>query len=103
MVDSVQVSPKLRRATDGYMHWCVACEEMHPLPDSWVFDHNLEMPTFSPSFRHGSVDMGQCCHYTLTAGVLTYHSDCTHAMANAVIALADLPIEYQDPPIETKD
>jgi hypothetical protein len=28
-----------------------ACEEMHPLPDSWTFNGDVDKPTFSPSFK----------------------------------------------------
>lgn len=96
--DSLQVSSKLRRATNGLMHWCPACEEMHPLPDSWSFDGNLESPTFTPSFKHGPTNAGSnnICHYVLTAGVLNYCGDCTHAMAGQSIPLPELPVELRD-------
>lgn len=48
-----QVSAKMRRTTTGFAWWCPACAEMHPLPDGWTFDGNVNSPTFSPSFRHG--------------------------------------------------
>ena len=97
-VDSVQVSSKLRRATTGLMHWCPACEEMHPLPNTWTFDGNLESPTFSPSFKHSSTNAGSnaVCHYVLTAGVLYYQGDCTHVMAGQSVPLPDLPPELRD-------
>ena len=78
---------------------------MHPLPDSWTFDGNLESPTFSPSFKHfTSMPDGSraadfvpwCCHYVLTAGVLNYCSDCTHAMAGQSVPLPDLPPDLTD-------
>ncbi len=97
-VDSVQVSSKLRRAESSYMHWCPACEEMHPLPDSWAFNGDLEMPTFTPSFRHGPTNAGSnnICHYVLTAGVLNYCGDCTHTMAGQSVSLPELPLELRD-------
>jgi hypothetical protein len=49
----MQAGPKMRRTTQGYAWFCPACKEMHPLPDGWKFDGNLERPTFSPSFRYG--------------------------------------------------
>lgn len=93
-VDSVQVSSKLRRSTTGLMCWCPACEEMHPLPDSWTFDGNLESPTFSPSFKHTTSNT--VCHYVLTAGVLNYCGDCTHAMAGQSVPLPELPEWLRD-------
>lgn len=111
-----QVSSKLRRSTEGYSWWCPACEEMHPLPDRWTFDGNLESPTFSPSFRHtgkqttkvngewtgewvrdangNAVDW--CCHYIVTAGQVAYCGDCTHAMAGQTIPMPPLPSFMRD-------
>ncbi len=81
------------------MHWCPACEEMHPLPDTWAFNGNLEVPSFTPSFKHGPTNAATnaICHYTLTDGILTYHNDCTHTLVNQVVPLPDLPLELQDP------
>lgn len=106
-----QVSSTLRRATGGYLHWCPGCEEMHSLPDSWTFDGNLENPTFTPSFRHSGIlkilDAGKwtgdwvrdingntvpfVCHYILTAGILNFCSDSTHALKGASVPLPKLP------------
>lgn len=107
-----RVSSKLRRRTDGYAHWCPACGELHPLPDSWKFDGNLESPTFTPSFKHTGkqaiVDargewtgewrcdaegkaLDGVCHYVLTAGVLNFCGDCTHEMAGKSVPLPVLP------------
>lgn len=111
-----QVSSKLRRQTGGYAHWCPACEEMHNMPDSWTFDGNLEQPTYSPSFRHSGMQrinqdgkwtgewargadgkpLPWVCHYILTAGVLNYCGDCTHALAGKSVPLPDLPPELRD-------
>jgi len=92
-----QVSAVLRRAANGYVHWCPACEEMHILPDSWTFDGNLEKPTFQPSFKHeGGSTPGWCCHYVLTAGVLNFCSDCSHAMAGQSVPLPPIPAEHRD-------
>ncbi len=107
-----QVSSKLRRAENGYSHWCPGCGEVHLIPDSWNFDGNLEQPTFSPSVKitgkltvkdsHGewtgewvrdangnAVD--DCCHYILTVGVLNFCGDCTHVLAGQSVPLPDLP------------
>lgn len=112
----MQVSAKLRRAQSGYAHWCPACEEMHALPDGWTFDGNLELPTFSPSFKHtgkqtikkdgrwtgewardangNAVDW--CCHYVLNQGVLHFCTDCSHALKGRSVPLPDLPAEFRD-------
>jgi hypothetical protein len=84
---------------------------MHPLPDSWTFDGNLECPTFSPSFRHSGIQRvfvsgkwtGEwvrdangntipfTCHYVLTAGVLNFCGDCTHVLSGKAVPLPQLP------------
>lgn len=106
-----QVSSKLRRATQGYEHWCPACEEMHMLFDSWNFvNKDLEKPTFTPSFKHTGIKtikvngvwtgewerdangkgIPYVCHYILTDGILHFCGDCTHSMLGPV-PLPDLP------------
>jgi len=89
---------------------------MHKLPDGWVFDGNLESPTFSPSFRHSANQRifadgkwtGEwkrdasgnpipfTCHYILTAGVLNFCSDCTHALVGQLVPLPPLPEGFVD-------
>jgi hypothetical protein len=111
-----QVSSVLRRGAGCYFHWCPACEEMHPLPDAWSFDRNLEAPTFTPSFKHEGIQRvfadgkwtGEwkrdaagntvpfVCHYVLTAGVLNFCGDCTHSLAGQTVPLPDLPLGLTD-------
>lgn len=66
---------------------------MHPLPDGWKFDGNLESPTFEPSFRHtyGPGQPDRCCHYSLIKGVLHFAKDCSHAMRSQSVPLPPLP------------
>lgn len=84
---------------------------MHPLPDSWTFDGNLEKPTFRPSFKHTGVKIVKVdgkwtgefvrdaaghtvpcvCHYHLTAGQLQFCVDSTHALAGKTVPLPDVP------------
>jgi hypothetical protein len=103
-----QVSPFLRRTTDGYAHWCPACEEIHVFEvPKWTFDGNLTCPTFAPSMsiswgdptRLGAKagEMGARCHYNLTAGILHYHPDCTHTMRHTQVPLPVLPSFMRDP------
>lgn len=111
-----QVSSKLRRGQGAYFHWCPGCQEMHPLPDSWAFDGNLESPTFTPSFKQEGVQrvfingkwtgawkrdaegktIPFICHYILTGGVLNFCSDSTHSLAGQSLPLPDLPPELTD-------
>lgn len=105
-----QISTKLRRGHASYFHWCPGCEEMHPLPDRWTFDGNLEAPSFTPSFKHTltrfdsytseGIGLGGrrevSCHYVLTAGKLHFCDDSHHVLKGQVIDLPELPIEYRD-------
>lgn len=89
---------------------------MHRLPDSWKFDGNLESPTFSPSFKHTGMQtvkvdgkwtgewvrdaagkpVPNVCHYILTAGVLNFCGDSTHALAGKSVPLPSLPEGFAD-------
>jgi hypothetical protein len=113
-----QISPFLRKADygHGHCHWCPGCEEMHEIPDSWSFDGNVDAPTFSPSVKitgkqiikldgkwtGGWVRDGDgntvdyCCHYILTAGILNFCADSTHALAGHVVPLPELPVGLRD-------
>lgn len=112
-----QVSAKLRKVEGGYSHWCPGCEESHILPhDGWIFNGDLNAPTFTPSFRHTGKrrvfieaewsgewrkdNQGNLiefvCHYILTNGILNFCGDSTHAMANDKVPLPDLPVELRD-------
>jgi hypothetical protein len=84
---------------------------MHPLPDSWQFNGDLENPTFQPSFKHegfktvneDGVWTGEwerdlndnlipfICHYVLTSGILNFCGDCTHSLAGKSVPLPILP------------
>lgn len=114
-----QVSKVLRRAESGYTHWCPACLEMHPLPDSWDFNGDVDCPTFTPSFKHEGVvtekdENGNwtgewvrdsdgnpikfICHYILTDGILNFCGDCSHDMKNLSVPMVELPAFYKDKP-----
>lgn len=112
-----QVSSTMRRGRDRYFHWCPACEEMHPLPDSWKFNGNVDRPTFAPSFKHtlvrwsGGIDahgIGQgerqqvICHYTITDGLIQFHLDSWHKRTD-IVAMPPLPAVAADFTIETQD
>jgi hypothetical protein len=92
---------------------------MHPLPDKWTFDGNLENPTFTPSFKQSGIKTEYVngkwtgewirdaqgntvpfvCHYILTSGQLHFCDDSTHALAGKVVPLPDLPEGLTDVPV----
>lgn len=92
--------PILRRFDRGYWHWCPACEDTHPLWDSWKFDGNTDKPTFTPSFAQGFVrwtggvdDRGLgrgekqnlTCHYFITDGNIQFCPDSWHGRSDIVV------------------
>lgn len=99
------LSPVLRGSLEEPGMWCPGCEEMHVLPwkrGKWTFDGNVDAPTFTPSFLikwTGTDDDGAgielVCHFILTAGVLNFCSDCTHALAGKSVLLPQLPPELR--------
>jgi hypothetical protein len=112
-----QISSCLRRATNGYCHWCPGCKEMHLIGDSWTFDGNLEVPTFSPSVkitgrqiiknergewtgewvRDGAGNpIDFVCHYFLTAGQFQFCGDSSHELAGQTVPLPALPSWLRD-------
>jgi hypothetical protein len=68
---------------------------MHPLPDTWTFNGNIEQPTFSPSFRQHIGD-GIICHYTVTDGQLNFCSDSMHSLAGCTVPLPEIPVHLRD-------
>ena len=79
-------------ALDGYVHWCPGCDEAHFIADTWKFDGNMDLPTFTPSVKlqHGSRGQNGVCHYFLTHGELRFCSDSTHHLKGCTIPLPDL-------------
>jgi hypothetical protein len=105
------LSAKLRSVEGGVAHWCPACDESHVYRvPRWMFDGNVDSPTFSPSMliswgTWGDDDPedkekydGRICHYFLTAGKLAYCGDSTHALAGQTVDLPDWPKAYEERP-----
>lgn len=113
-----QVSPVLRRAVGRYIHWCPACEQMHPLPDSWTFNGNMNKPTFTPSFAQtfvrwtgginaSGLGIGEkqhvLCHYIITDGQLRFCEDSWHKRTD-IVAMPLIPPHVRDEfGVETQD
>lgn len=112
----MQVSSILRRAHDRFFHWCPACEEMHPLPDSgWKFSGDVNKPTFTPSFKHSGLrtvnvngkwtgewvrdaagnPVDGTCHYIITAGNIQFCPDSWHKRSD-IVAMPAIPADLAD-------
>jgi hypothetical protein len=86
----MMVTRKLRRATGRYFHWCPACRELHPLPDKWSFNGNVERPSFSPSFRQHTT-RGEC-HYTIADGQIHFYADSYHGRED-IVTMPNFPTQ----------
>lgn len=95
-----QINNRLR-SVEGhhFAHYCDGCEMMHGVPTSWTFNGDFASPTVTPSMhitgwqREGPIGGQQdgVCHYVMTAGIITYCSDCTHKLAGQVVPIPELP------------
>lgn len=95
----------LLRTETHFIHYCTACDHIHPLPyHGWDYNNDPERPTFSQSFEHtlhdyydgridGYVQASGICHYTITGGRIQYHNNCTHTFAGKTVDMVVLP-EY---------
>lgn len=92
------MSEVIRRGNHRWWHWCPACNRAHPIPDGWgwEFDGNLDVPTFSRSFRQTFYDEARggrvTCHYHITAGQLQFCVDSWHARSD-IVAMPLLPAD----------
>lgn len=68
--------------------------------DAWKFNGDYDRPTFQPSVlvtghcgrtNTGSATREGRCHSFVTAGVISFLKDCTHALANQSAPLPDWP------------
>lgn len=99
-----------------YEHYCPGCKELHMVGPSWHFNGDVDVPTFSPSFkvtgnRVTKDESGKwtggwerdpagnlipyVCHYFITAGKIAFCSDSTHELAGQTLPLLSLPEHCQ--------
>jgi len=82
---------------------------MHPLPDSWTFNGDFELPTFQPSFRQtfhrNDVDAPGAtveCHYIITDGKIQFCPDSWHRRSD-IVQMPLIPDWISDFGQETQD
>lgn len=82
---------------------------MHPLPDRWKFNGDVNNPTFEPSFDQGYVhwtggivdNLGtgerqqRQCHYIITDGKLQFCSNSWHKRSD-IVAMPPIPPDLKD-------
>ena len=82
----------------GEFHfWCPGCEMMHVVYTDkttkgpcWVFNGNMEFPTFNPSIRvqwHKNGVGDQLCHSFVKDGKIQFLGDCTHSLKGQTVKI----------------
>lgn len=89
----------MRRVRSGFVHWCPACKCMHILPDRWQFNGNLDVPTFTPSFRQLPNYRYKECHYNITDGRIVWHADSAHGRSGSQPMIMLSTIDAGDDPL----
>lgn len=91
-------SVKILTTKEGWQIRCPACR-WHNIPSTkgWKFDGNLSCPTITPSMKdtvnpksHKDYRPGiptRCCHFTITAGKIKFHTDCSHELVGQTLDL----------------
>lgn len=78
----------------AYAFFCPGCDGLHVFYVSgtvvWIFDGNLEKPSFSPSLLNTG-RVGRRCHLQLTTGTIYYYPDSDHALRGTSVELPDYP------------
>ena len=104
------LSPKLHKGDEEcwnghYIHYCPGCHHTHifaidkPFANGakWGYNGNPDKPTFTPSMNITWPDPDKPgtnikqCHYNITDGMITFHSDCTHELKGQTVELPDIP------------
>jgi hypothetical protein len=63
---------------------------------AWMATDENGAPVERKVFLPTDTPVPYCCHYVLTAGVIQFGGDCTHAMVGQAVPLPDLPPHLRD-------
>jgi hypothetical protein len=88
----------LKRGVGRWFHWCPGCQMLHPLPDRWAFNGNMQTPTFRPGFKHVRKEDGKVCHYWIEMGWLRFVDDTTmHDVGRRdFVKMPEIPEDYRE-------
>lgn len=80
-----------------YFH-CPGCNMLHPYrvkgevsEPMWVWNENVDRPTFSPSLLVNPGDPSSTCHLFVTDGKIQYCSDSFHDLKGKTVEMVDIP------------
>lgn len=78
---------------DGWIIFCLACNDYHVLDYRWTFNGNFESPSFTPSLRITPPQESSrpSCHSWIESGTIKYYEDSTHGMAGQTTELPEIP------------
>ncbi len=80
---------KAKQVLIGYSIFCPGCKQYHILDKRWVFNENLESPTFTPSLNCNRDYPEIRCHSFITDGKIQFLSDCFHSLVNQTVELPE--------------
>jgi hypothetical protein len=104
------------KGTKAWRFFCPGCQEHHAPTEGWMFNGDVEKPTFSPSIlvrgtkitekgwaeydawraagcpkRDKPLDsVPTVCHSFVRGGKIQFLSDCTHALAGQTVELPEI-------------
>ena len=76
----------------GYVFWCPGCDSAHQIDFRWIFNNDVDCPTFTPSYKatRGLKERTQLiCHLYVKLGKIEFLKDCTHALAGQTVDMPD--------------
>lgn len=73
-----------------WLIYCKGCQAHHSFDDRWIFNGDLEKPTFSPSLLVWGSKPEKRCHSFVRDGKMQYLSDCFHELAGQTVELSDI-------------
>jgi len=78
-----------------YIFYCPGCKHSHVYhvcedgsDKLWVFNNDIEKPTFRPSLLNRK-SVSEVCHLFVTNGQIQFLNDCTHAFAGKTVDLIE--------------
>lgn len=89
---------RIKTIDSGWLFYCMACKSMHKLDARFIFNYDMDKPTFKPKiqltvgpFAKGHPLEGQTvkCESTITKGVIKYLETSTHSMKGQTMGLVD--------------
>lgn len=84
----VKVDERGRRT----LHYrCPACDILHGIkidgPNAYLWDQNGRAPTVTPSVLIRDIEGVGTCHHSITEGMLTFHHDSDHDLAERTVPM----------------